>query len=175
MLATAWRWFYRSVLCIAAIWVLLTLYIVVGMSRATVQESADWIKIPSNEVPRTLSTTLPGSATRYRFASSSIGMGGRFMAYAVDGKLADLHSFAESELESHWDKPGFAVERNTQSPFDPEYISFLRNAYSTDLAWLEKSSGAIGSVYRGAKRQGSHVPLVFVDEENGMLYFVMTD
>jgi hypothetical protein len=102
-------------------------------------------------------------------------MGGRFLAYAVDGTLADLHSFAELEFESHWDNPGLAVERNTQSPFDPKYISFLRYAYSTNLAWLEKSSGASGSVYRGAKRRGSHVPLIFVDEENGMLYFLMTD
>ena len=175
MLATVWRWFYRSVLSVAAIWVLLTIYIIVGMSRATVQESTDWISTPSSDVPRTLSTTLPASATKYRFASSSIGMGGRFIAYAVDGTPADLHSFAESEFESHWDNPGFAIERNTQSPFDPQYISFLRSAYSADLAWLEKSSGVIGSVYRGAKRQGSHVPLIFVDEENGMLYFVMTD
>ena len=152
MQATAWRWFFRSALCVAAVWVLLTLYIVVGMSRATVQESTDWIKTPSSEVPRTLSTSLPASATKYRFARSSIGMGGRFMAYVVDGTPGDLHSFAESEFESHWDNPGFAVERNTQSPFHPRYISFLRNAYSADLAWLEKSSGAIGSVYRGVKR-----------------------
>lgn len=97
------------------------------------------------------------------------------MAYAVDGTAEELDTFAQTEFLAHWEKPGYTVELNAKSPFDSAYITFLKEAYSVDLEWLKQSSAATGSIYRDSNEQGSHMPTIFVDKANGVLYFVMTD
>ena len=97
------------------------------------------------------------------------------MAYAVYGACGELDAFAQAEFAAHWEKPGFTVELNASSPFDLEYIASLKQAYSVDLEWLKQSSNASGSIYRDAQGQGSHMPTIFVDKANCVLYFVMTD
>lgn len=175
MFATVWRWFFRLALCVGAIWALLTIYIVIGMSRATVHQSDRWIEIPTTEEPKTLSKSFPTSATRYRYATSSIGMGGRFLAYSVNGEPNDLDLFARAEIAAHWKKPKAITKDDQSTPFDDDYISFLEDAYGVKLDWLRGSKSGIGTVYRDSERRGSHMPSIFVDKTNSMLYFVMTD
>ena len=97
------------------------------------------------------------------------------MAYAVDGTPEELDAFAQVEFAAHWERPGYTVELNASSPFDSEYIAFLKQAYSVDLEWLKQSSNGKGSIYRDSKEQGSHMPTIFVDKTNCLLYLVMTD
>ena len=175
MFATVWRWVFRFVLCMGAIWALLTIYIVIGMSRATVRQTDRWIEIPLEEEPKTLSKSLPTTATKYRYAMSSIGMGGRFWAYAVDGKLSDLDEFAQKEFRAHSDNPQIVINENQSTPFDDEHISFLEEGYGVRLDWLRDSKGGTGNIYLDSKSRASHMPRIFVDESNSMLYFVMTD
>lgn len=175
MFATVWRWFFRFVLCIGAIWALLTIYIVIGMSRTTVHQSDRWIEIPTTEELKTLSQSLPISATKYRHATSAIGMGGRFRAYAVNGDPSKLDLFAQAEFAAHWDKPTVARKDDQSTPFGDDYISFLEEGYAVKLDWLRDSKSGMGTVYRDSKNRVSHMPTIFVDKTKAMLYFVMTD
>ncbi len=170
-----WRWFFRFALFVGAFWGLFTIYLVIGMSRAMVHQSDHWIKIPTTEEPKTLSKTFPPSATKYRFALSSVGMGGRFRAYAVDGELDDLYRFAQAEFAAHSDKPTVLAKDDQSTPFDDDYISFREDAYGVKLDWLRDSKSGMGTVYRDSESRGSHMPCIFVDKTNSMLYFVMSD
>lgn len=133
------RWFFRFVLFVGAFWVLFTIYLVVGMSRATVHQSDNWIQIPTTEEPITLSKTFPPSATKYRYAMSSVGMGGRFHAYAVNGEPSDLDLFAQAEYGDHWNKPKAITKDDQSTPFGDVYISSRENAYGVKLDWLRDS------------------------------------
>lgn len=153
----------------------MTLLFAVGMSRAHVTQSDGWLPIADAPKSATLSESLPGSATQFCFASSSVGLSGRLMAYAVDGTPGELDAFALAEFAAHWKRPEYSVELNASSPFDSEYIAFLERAYSVDLEWLRQSSNGNGSIYHDSKDQGSRMPTIFVDKANCVLYFVMTD
>jgi hypothetical protein len=169
------RWFFRFSLFVGAFWGLFTIYLVVGMSRATVHQSDNWLRIPTTEEPKTLCKAFPPSATKYRYAMSSVGMGGRFRAYAVDGELDDLYRSAQAEFAAHLDKPIVVAKDDQASPFDDDYISSLEDAYGVKLDWLRDSESGMGTVYRDSESRGSHMPCIFVDKTNSMLYFVMTD
>ncbi|MCA9218268.1 MAG: hypothetical protein KDB27_34605 [Planctomycetales bacterium] len=145
------------------------------MSRANVAASGGWVPVSNALKTETLSGSLPLTSTKFCFAESSVGLGGRFMAYAVDGSQKDLHAFAKAEFAAHWDKPAWILTRNVESPFDADYIAFWEQSYGVELDWLRDAIGASGSVYVDAAEQGSHVPHIFIDETNGILYFVMTD
>lgn len=97
------------------------------------------------------------------------------MAYAVDGSPKELEAFAQAEFAAHWESPGFTIDLNSRSPFDSKYVKFLQHAYSVDLEWLEESAEETGNIYRDSKKQGSHMPTIFVDKAKGVLYLVMTD
>ena len=58
-----------------------------AMSRPFVRQSDGWRTINATVSPQTLSETFPASATKFRFARSSVGIGGRVLAYAVDGEI----------------------------------------------------------------------------------------
>ncbi len=169
-----WRWFFRFVLYVGVFWGLFTIYLVIGMSRATVRESDDWIQIPTTEEPITLSKTFPLSATKYRYAMSSVGMGGRFRAYAVDGELDDLDQFAQAEFAAYSDKPIVLAKDDQPTPFGDDFILSREDAYGVKLDWLRDSKSGTGTIYVDSESRG-HMPRIFVDKTNSMLYFVMTD
>lgn len=170
-----WKWFFRLVIGVGILFLGATMLFVLTMSRAHVTQSDGWKAIDDATKSQTLSKTLPDSSTRFCFARSSVGLGGRFMAYAVDGTPEDLDSFAQAEFAVHRAKAAFTLEPNSNSPFDTENIAMLERAYSVNLDWLRKSVNATGSIYRCSNEDVSHMPTIFVDTANGVLYFVMTD
>lgn len=170
-----WKWFFRLVIGVGVLFLGATMLFVLTMSRAHVTQSDGWKAIDDATKSQTLSKTLPDSSTRFCFARSSVGLGGRFMAYAVDGIPEDLDSFAQAEFIAHWAKADFTLKPNSSSPFDAEYVAMLERAYSVNLDWLRKSVNATGSVYQFSNEDVSHKPRIFVDNANGILYFVMTD
>ena len=97
------------------------------------------------------------------------------MAYAVDGTLEDLDSFAKAEFAAHRTNTGVDVEPNTESPFDHQYVEFLERGFAVDLEWLKRTINVTGTTYRDKNGQVSHMPTIYVDKTNGVLYFVMTD
>lgn len=170
-----WRWFFRLVVGLGLLFLVTSILFVFTMSRPHVTQSDGWKTIGDETKSQTLSQSLPASSTRFCFAHSSVGLGGRFMAYAVDGTPEDLASFAQTEFAAHWANIDYNLESNSSSPFDADYVALLERAYSVNLDWLKKSVNATGSVYRSSKEHSSHTPTIFVDSKNGVLYFVMTD
>lgn len=170
-----WKWFFRLVIGVGVLFLGGTMLFVLTMSRAHVTQSDGWKTIDDATKSQTLSQTLPASSTRFCFAHSSVGLGGRFLAYAVDGTPEDLDSFAQAEIAAHWAKTDFTLKPNSSSPFEAEYVAMLKRAYSVNLDWLRKSVNVTGSVYRYSNEDVSYKPTIFVDDANGILYFVMTD
>lgn len=102
-------------------------------------------------------------------------MGGRFRAYTVNGELSELDQFAQAEFVAHWNKPKVVTKDDQSTPFDDDYISSLEAGYAVKLHWLRDSKSGMGTVYRDSENRVSHMPTIFVDKTNAMLYFVMTD
>jgi hypothetical protein len=175
MLQKAWRWFFRLTMCAALLCVALYGYFLFGMSRAFVRQSDGWLTINATVSPQTLSETFPASATKFRFARSSVGIGGRFLAYAVDGENNDLQAFALREFASNADSPDVKRQHEVQSPFDADQIAFLESAYAVKLDWLLAAQHSRGSVFHDAGKRTSHMPTIFIDNRDSILYFVQTD
>lgn len=171
----AWRWFFRLTMCVVLLCVALYGYFLFAMSRPFVLQSDGWLTINATVSPQTLSETFPASATRFRFARSSVGLGGRFLAYAVDGEKNDLQAFALREFASHPDAPEVKVQHEVQSPFDADQIAFLESAYAVELDWLLAVQRSRGSVFHDAGERTTHMPTIFIDSHNAILYLVRTD
>ncbi|MEQ1827414.1 MAG: hypothetical protein ABL921_15760 [Pirellula sp.] len=144
-------------------------------SIASIQKSDAWADVATEPNQATLSQAWPKSARKFQFARSSIGMGGRFCAYAVDGAPDDLDDFAKNEFLAHWNKPKAEAQFDQPSPFDAGTISFLEKAYRVKLTWLLAPESSRGTVYRDSEKGSSQSPTIFVDRTNGMLYSVITD
>ena len=175
MIAKVWRWFFRLTLCIGLLCGLLFIRFMVDMSTATVRQSDGWLQLGASSTTETLSGSFPASATRFRFVRSSVGIGGRFLAYAVDGESSDLEQFALKELAAHAPEREVSVANDQPSPFDAESIQFLERAYSVQLDWLRETENHQGSILRDSGSSSSQIPIIFIDKENGLLYLVFTD
>jgi hypothetical protein len=121
----------------------------------------------------TLSGSYPPSAHDIHFARASVGMAGRFLAYRFSGTLADLHEHARAEFESHWTPLTPTTQELDTPPFDGESLEFWHNAYGVRLDWINPDQIGRGVMY--LDEHGSSRPMIFVDEDNLVLYFVMTD
>lgn len=173
---TAWRWFYRAVLGVAILFLGLSLLLVWGMNRPLVfLDSKGFVSAQNTPADVTLCGTLPDSATKVRYVGASVGMGGRFRAYRFSGSVDELHAHALAEFDGHWDKLTPARLEVDESPFTAQDIGFWGDCYSTQLDWMLPPAGASGVLYEPADGESSHRPTVYVDETNGVLYFVMTD
>ena len=150
-------------------------YFLFAMSRPSVRQSDGWLTINATVSPQTLSATFPASATKFRFARSSVGLGGRFLAYAVDGDESDLQALALKEFASHPDAPDVKVEDEVQSPFDGDLIAFLESSYAVKLDWFIAQQHSRGSVFHDAGGRTSHTATIFIDKSDSILYFVRTD
>ena len=129
--------------------------------------------IPPAQAPNFTSSSYPESAHDMRWALSSRGLGGRFMAYRFSGTVSELKKFANSEMANSWNRPTVAVESNARSPFDADRLKDCGDTFGLQLDWMTAPKGARGSIYTGGRR--SHVPVIFVDEQNGVLYYLVTD
>ena len=101
-----------------------------------VDQSETWLPIRDAPTGKTLSGTFPISGTRFRYASSSVGMGGRFTAFAVDGALAELLVFARRECAAFRGVEETSEENEAGFPFSEESIRFWEKAYGVQLDWL---------------------------------------
>ncbi len=88
---------------------------------------------------------------------------------------SELDLFAQAEFVAHWDKPTVVMKDDQSTPFGDDYINSLEDAYGVKLDWLRYSKSGKGTIYRDSESRGSHMPSIFVDKTNSMLYFVMTD
>jgi hypothetical protein len=61
------------------------------------------------------------------------------------------------------------------SPFDADQIAFLESSYDVKLDWLLVVQHSRGSVFHDAGDRTSHMPVIFIDNRDSILYFVQTD
>ncbi len=175
MLPKLWFWFFRLTICAAVLCVAMYCYFLFAMSRPHVRQSNGWLSINATVPPETLSKSFPSSATKFRFARSSVGIGGRFLAYAIVGENDDLKAFALREFASHSDASDVTIEHDVQSPFDAEQTAFLEGSYAVNLDWLLAGPHSRGILLRDARGRTSHMPVIFLDDRDSTLYFVRTD
>lgn len=135
----------------------------------------------TDAVNHTESQSLPASAADIRFVSASVGMQGRLRAYRFTAPVSDLHTHALAEFAafgSNWGQPNLtpSIRNNVESPFDAEYLAFLKS-FDADASWLAAPLNAKGTIYNFDANLNDvpRRPTIFVDETNGVLYFVVTD
>ena len=97
-------------------------------------------------------------------------MGGRLHAYRFSAPLADLLTHADSEFKSHWEKLTPAKTNVTQADVD---VSFLRRSYGVNLAWFDVGKLSNGIEFMAG--HGSSRPIIWIDTNREILYFLMTD
>jgi len=170
-----WNWLFRLVVGFSALALGLGLLLVFSMNRPLVRQSDGYVARSAANGLVTLTGAFPDSAIDIRYCSSSVGLGGRLRAYRFSGPVDVLHKHAAHEFESHWDKVEFQTTSAAESPITADDIRHLQSAYGVDVPWMLPPTGAIGTVYAPADGCSSHQPLIFVDEGNETLYFVMTD
>jgi len=141
--------------------------------RPLVTESTGSLSRAEAPVDVTLSESYPASATDIHFARASVSMGGRFLAYRFSASIPDLHAHAKTEFDSHWDALTPTTEEMDSSPFDQTNVDFWKRAYGVKLEWLRPKEIGRGVMYMD--EDGVHRPIVYIDEDNSTLYFVMTD
>ncbi|MCA9197504.1 MAG: hypothetical protein KDA87_08205 [Planctomycetales bacterium] len=136
----------------------------------------------TDAVNHTESQSLPASASDICFVSASVGMQGRLRAYRFTAPVSDLHSHAMTELAafgSNWSQPNATpfIRSNVKSPFDAEYLAFLKKSFDADASWLAAPLNTKGTIYNFDANLNDvpRRPTIFVDETNGVLYFVVTD
>ncbi len=100
-------------------------------------------------------------------------MGGRFLAYRFSAPLPDLHSHAQAEFEGHWEQISPTITREQTSPFDEASLELMQEAYGVQLDWLNPARISSGVMYMD--EHGSGRPIIYIDENNNVLYFVLTD
>lgn len=148
----------------------------VARSFRFVDQSETWRPIRDAPTGKTMSGTFPISATRFRYASSSVGMGGRFTAFAVDGALTELLVFARRECAAFRGVVETREENEAGFPFSEESIHFWEKAYGVKLDWLRGLEASRGMLLQGEQgRGGCQNPRIFIDPEKGLLYLVATD
>ena len=172
---TVWRWFFRFVVGVGALFALASLLFVIGMNRAHVTQSNGFTNVNPEAEKTTLSHTLPKTASEIRYCRASIGMGGRLLLYRFTAPVSDLHNHAKAEFAAHWDKPKLKVVPNSTSPFAAAEIALHKTSFGIDVNWMLPLSSDIGTVYVWEDGRSSHRPIIFVDETNSVLYFKMSD
>jgi hypothetical protein len=172
---TLWRLIYRSVVLVGILFALVSVLFVFGMNRPYVRQSDGYTSRNEEAVSVTLSQSLPDPATNVRYCRSSVGLGGRMVAYRFSAPPADLHAHAEAEFAAHWDARKLTQTLNSPSPISVNNISLLKSAYGVDAEWIMPPDGTIGTLYESADGKFSHGPRIFVDDSNSVLYFLMTD
>lgn len=148
----------------------------VATSLRFVDQSESWLPVRDAPAGITLSGTFPASATRFRYASSSVGMGGRFTAFAVEGSPADLQAFALRECAAFRGVVETREEIEAGFPFSEESIHFWEKTYGVKLDWLRGHETSLGMLIQGDQGQeGRRNPRVFIDPAKGLLILVATD
>ncbi len=97
-------------------------------------------------------------------------MGGRFYAYRFSAPLMDLQTHAMKEFAAHSEPLTPTVVPG--QPFDRD-IAFLRKCYGVNLSWIDPAQ--IGPCTVFMDTHGVHRPVIYVDEANSVLYFIVTD
>ena len=172
---TLWRWFFRCVVGIGVLFATCLVLFIVGMNRPLVTQSNGYTGSTPEAVAATLSQSLPKAAANVRYCRASVGMGGRLRLYRFSAPVADLHTHAQTEFAAHWDKPQLKKTPGSTSPITDREIALYKSGYGIDAAWMLPPSNAVGTLYEPADGESSHRPTIFVDEANGVLYFLMTD
>ncbi|WP_168567278.1 hypothetical protein [Crateriforma spongiae] len=170
-----WRWFFRCMVGIGVLFAAFSILLVVGMNRPHVTQSNGYSNATLDAIAATLSGSLPKTATNVRYCRASRGMGGRLRIYRFSAPLADLHAHAQAEFTAHWDKPQFQKTPSSGSPITDHEIKLYKTGFGIDAGWMLPPSNALGTFYESVDGQFSHRPTIFVDDQNGVLYFQMTD
>jgi hypothetical protein len=172
---TLWRWLFRCVVGIGVLFAAFSILLVVGMNRPHVTQSNGYANATPDAIAATLSGSLPETATNVRYCRASVGMGGRLLIYRFSAPAADLHAHAHAEFTAHWDKPQLQKTPSSASPITDHEINLYKTGFGIDADWILPPSNALGTLYESSDGQFSHRPTIFVDDENGVLYFRMTD
>ncbi|MBX3452618.1 MAG: hypothetical protein KF777_23980 [Planctomycetaceae bacterium] len=172
---TLWRWFFRSVVGIGVLFAAFLILLVVRMNRPHVTQSNGYAHATPDALAATLSGSLPETATNVRYCRASVGLGGRLLIYRFSAPVADLHAHAQAEFTARWDKPRLRKTPSSGSPITAHEVNLYKTGFGVDADWMLPPSNALGTLYESADRQFSHRPTIFVDDENGVLYFQMTD
>ncbi|WP_417746779.1 hypothetical protein [Rosistilla oblonga] len=170
-----WRWFFRCVVATGVLFAVFVVLLAVGMNRPNVTQSPGYTSTTPEAVSATLSQSLPPTATNIRHCRASVGMGGRLLIYRFSAPVPDLHSHAQAEFASHWDKPPFNKTPGSTSPITDHQVKLYETAFGIDAEWMLPPPNAVGILYESADGQFSHRPTIFVDDAKGVLYFQMTD
>ena len=175
MLGTIWKWFYRFVVSIGVLFVLLSILLVIGMNRPHVTQSSGETVVSADANAATISGSLPPTATKVQYCRASVGMGGRLLLYRFSAPAADLHVHAQKEFAAHWHKPQFMKRSGVNSPITENDIKLYKTGFGVEAAWMLTPPDVVGTLYESLDGQFSHRPTIFVDDTNEILYFQMTD
>ena len=172
---TLWRWFFRCVVGIGVLFAAFSILLIVSMNRPHVTQSNGFTTANPEAIEVTLSASLPETATNVRYCRASVGMGGRLLIYRFSAPVSDLHAHAQAEFAAHWDKPQLKKTTSSRSPITDHEIKLYKTGFGIDADWMLPPPNALGTLYESADEQFSHRPTIFTDDENGVLYFQMTD
>ena len=135
-----WRWFFRCVVGTGVLFAVFVVLLAVGMNRPNVTQSPGYTSATPEAVSATLSQSLPSPATDIRHCRASVGMGGRLLIYRFSAPVPDLHSHAQAEFASHWDKPQFKKTPGSTSPITEHEINNSHIGRQYSLMTLTASS-----------------------------------
>ena len=175
MLVSIWKWFYRLVVGVGVLFLLLSVLFVFGMNRPHVTRSNGETDVSVDSNAATISGSLPPNATRVQYCSASVGMGGRLLLYRFSAPAADLHKHAQTEFAAHWHKPQCKKTTHVPSPITEHEVSLYKTGFGVDAKWMLAPPDVVGTLYESSDGQFSHRPTIFVDDANEVLYFQMTD
>ncbi len=175
MLGTIWKWFYRFVVGVGMLFVLLTVLLVFRMNRPHITQSNGETNASDDSKAVTLSGSLPPNAKRVQYCQASVGMGGRLLLYRFSAPSADLHTHAQAEFAAHWHKPQCNKTTGVPSPITEHEINLYKTGFGVNAEWMLAPPSCIGTLYESSDGQFSHRPTIFIDDTNEVLYFQMTD
>ena len=172
---TLWRWFVWSVVGIGVLFAIFCALFITGMNHPVVNQSVGFTSVTAQAKSNTLSQSLPASATNVRHCRASVGLGGRLLIYRFSAPVSDLHKHARNEFAAHWDNLRPQKTPNSPPPISEHEASMWESGFGIEGGWMLPPADSVGTIYRSADGQVSHRPVIFVDDENGVLYFKMTD
>jgi hypothetical protein len=122
--------------------------------------------------------SLPPSAHKIRFATSSVGLGGRALLYRFDAPVADCIAYGEGLIATNGltaskrEAFRFPMRTDFTSSHDPVDIGFLRHYGLSEIEWFDVET--ITSGFRGFGPP-SGLSRLWIDTVRGRVYYYWTD
>jgi hypothetical protein len=140
-----------------------------AMTHRNIIQSDGWV--PRAVAAKALDEEfLPKSGTRVRYAVASVGMQGYCLAFVTDGSTAELHTYAQNLIG----KFGGAIEaiETDEFPLIRGQVNDISSVFYVNLDWMLPVTNGNGTCYTSVEHHG---PVIFVDDDNHLLHFLMTD